>query len=92
LREAQVSFLISRAMYSAEPPFCERLLSISEGGSLDINSSPSSPLAEQAKHVGDEENQQNCSQSYTSPAAGTPAAMTVVASTEAKKQDQNDDE
>jgi len=55
------------------------------------NSSPVIPLAEYAKHVGDEENQQYCPQSYTSPAAGTPAGMAVVPSTGAKNQQQDDD-
>ena len=48
--------------------------------------------AKQAKHVGNEENHQDCPQSYTSPAAGAPAAMAVVSSTNAKDQQQNDDE
>src|SRR5664279_2615888 len=34
--------------------------------------------AEQAKHVGDEENQQYCPQSNAGPAARTPAGMAVV--------------
>jgi hypothetical protein len=50
------------------------------------------PSAEQAKHVGDEENQQYCPQSYTRPAAGAPAGMAVVPSTQAKNQHQNDDD
>ena len=40
MAKGQVFQLLSRATYSAEPPFCERLLSISEDGSLDLNSSP----------------------------------------------------
>jgi hypothetical protein len=47
---------------------------------------------EQAKHVGDEENQQYCPQSYASPTAGTPAGMAVISSTDAKNQQQNEDE
>ena len=59
----------------------------SEVGSLDFDSSPVVILsAEQAKHVGDEENQQYCPQSYAGPAARTPAGMAVVPSTEAENQ------
>jgi hypothetical protein len=42
--------------------------------------------AEQAKHVGDEENQQYCPQPYAGPTPRTPAGMAVVPSTEAKNQ------
>jgi len=53
----------------------------------DVDSLPVVVLsAEQAKHVGDEENQQYRPQSYTGPAARTPAGMAVVPSTEAKNQ------
>jgi hypothetical protein len=56
-------------------------------GSLDFDSSPVVILsAEQAKHVGDEENQQYCPQPYAGPAPRTPAGMAVVPSTEAKNQ------
>jgi CspA family cold shock protein len=47
---------------------CAMLLSRSEDGSLDFDSSPVVILsAEQAKHVGDEENQQYCPQPYAGP-------------------------
>ena len=60
---------------------------VTEDGSLDFDSSPVLILlAEQAKHVGDEENQQYCPQPYAGPAARTPAGMAVVPSTEAKNQ------
>jgi hypothetical protein len=63
------------------------LLSRSEDGSLDSDSSPVLILlAEQAKHVGDEENQQYCPQTYAGPATRTPTGMAVVPSTEAKNQ------
>ena len=42
--------------------------------------------AEDAKHVGDKENQQYRSKAYPGPAAGTPTIMPVVPSTEAKNQ------
>jgi hypothetical protein len=59
----------------------------------EFDSSPVVILsAEQAKHVGDEENQQYCPQPYAGPAARTPAGMPVVPSTEAKDQYQDDDE
>lgn len=59
----------------------------SEDGSLDFDLSPVIVLlAEQAKHVGDEENQQDCPQPYAGPAARTPAGMAIVPSTEAKNQ------
>jgi hypothetical protein len=46
------------------------LLSRSEDGTLDFDSSPVVILsAEQAKHVGDEENQQYCPQPNAGPAA-----------------------
>ena len=52
------------------------LLSRSEDGTLDFDSSPVVILsAEQAKHVGDEENQQYCPQPNAGPAARTPAGM-----------------
>jgi hypothetical protein len=54
---------------------------------LDFDSSPVVILsAEQAKHVGDEENQQYCPQPNAGPAARTPAGMAVVPSTEAENQ------
>jgi hypothetical protein len=57
------------------------------GGSLDFDSSPVVTVsAEQAKHVGDEENQQYCPQPYAGPTPRTPAGMAVVPSTEAKNQ------
>ena len=63
------------------------VLSRSEDGSLGFDSAPVLILlAEQAKHVGDEENQQYCPQPYAGPAARTPAGMAVVPSTEAKNQ------
>jgi hypothetical protein len=63
------------------------LLSRSEDGSLDFNSSlVLILLAEQAEHVGDEENQQYCPQTYAGPSTRTPAGMAVVPSTEAKNQ------
>ena len=63
------------------------LLSRSEDGTLDFDSSPVVILsAEQAKHVGDEENQQYCPQPNAGPAARTPAGMAVVPSTEAENQ------
>jgi hypothetical protein len=50
------------------------LLSRSEDSSLDFDSSPVVIVsAEQAKHVGDEENQQYCPQPYAGPAARTPS-------------------
>ena len=53
----------------------------------DVDSPPVVILsAEQAKHVGDEENQQYCPQPYAGPAARTPPRMAVVPSTEAKNQ------
>jgi hypothetical protein len=59
----------------------------SEDGSLDFDSSSVVILsAEQAKHVGDEENQQYCPQPYAGPATRTPAGMAVVPSAEAKNQ------
>ena len=55
-----------------------------------VLNSYSSPVvilsAEQAKQVGDEENQQYCPQSNAGPAARTPAGMAVVPSTEAENQ------
>lgn len=39
---------------------------------------------EHAKHVGDEENDHDRPQSYSSPAAGTPARMAVVSAADAK--------
>ena len=61
------------------------LLSRSEDGTLDFDSSPVVILsAEQAKHVGDKENQQYCPQPYAGPAARTPAGMAVVPSADAK--------
>jgi hypothetical protein len=70
---------------------CAMLLSRSEDGGLDFNSSPIPiRLAKQAKHVGDQKNQQYCPQSYTSSAARTPAAVAVVSSTEAEDQYQDD--
>jgi hypothetical protein len=45
-----------------------------------------------AQHVGDEENQQYGSHPDASAATGAPAVMTVVTSTDAKNQQQNDDE
>ncbi|MGA8312443.1 MAG: hypothetical protein WB755_20600 [Terriglobales bacterium] len=63
------------------------LLSYRENGSLDFDSPPVVVLlVEQAKHVGDEENQQYCPQPYAGPAAWTPAGMAIVPSTEAKNQ------
>ena len=63
------------------------MLTSREDGSLDFDSSPVGILsAEQAKHVGDEENQQDCPQPYAGPAARTPAGMAVVPSTQAKNQ------
>ena len=63
------------------------LLSRSEDGTLDFDSSPVVILsAEQAKHVGDEENQQYCPQPNADPAARTPAGVAVVPSTEAENQ------
>jgi hypothetical protein len=63
------------------------LLSRSEDGTLDFDSSPVVILsAQQAKHVGDEENQQYCPQPNAGPAARTPAGMAVVPSTEAENQ------
>jgi len=50
------------------------------------------PSPEQSKQIGDQEDQQYCSKPYASSAAGTPAVMSVVASTEAKNQHQNCDE
>jgi hypothetical protein len=63
------------------------LLSRSEDGTLDFDSSLVVILsAEQAKHVGDEENQQYCPQPHAGPATRTPAGMAVVPSTEAENQ------
>jgi hypothetical protein len=73
----------------------EKLKELFDAGSLDFDSTPAASTlirrrlslsAEQAKHVGDEENQQYCPQPYAGPAARTPAGMAVVPSTEAKNQ------
>ena len=44
------------------------------------------PSVQEAKHVGDEKNQQYRSQPYARPAARTPSGVAVVPSTEAENQ------
>ena len=53
------------------------LLSRSEDGSLDFDSSRLSYYQRNAAHVGDEENQQYCPQPYAGPATD-PAGMAIV--------------
>jgi hypothetical protein len=66
---------------------CARCYRVAARTAVDFDSSPVRILlAEQAKHVGDEKNQQYCPQTYAGPATRAPAGMAVVPSTEAKNQ------